>query len=63
VAETLKPSARGELEVSDINDYYVRHGNMTSTLIESYWSDMGIPSSMKKTQEWINDNNYRINLK
>ena len=63
IAETLKPSARGELEVSDINEYYVRQGNMSATLIESYWSDMGIPSSMKKTQDWINENNYRINLK
>jgi glucose-1-phosphate thymidylyltransferase len=63
VAETLKPSDRGELEVSDINDFYVREGSMTSTVIDGYWSDMGIPVSMARTQEWINTHNYRILFK
>lgn len=63
VAKNLKPSARGELEVSDINDYFVNNGKMTSTIIDGYWSDMGIPSSMARTQEWINTNNYRIPFK
>ena len=63
VAETLKPSARGELEVSDINDFYVTRNRMTSTVIKGYWSDMGIPSSMARTQEWINSNYYRIPFK
>lgn len=63
IAKDLKPSARGELEVSDINDYYVKNGKMTSTIMDGYWSDMGIPSSMARTQEWINTNNYRIPFK
>lgn len=63
IIKDLKPSARGELEVSDINDYYVKNGRMTSTIMNGYWSDMGIPSSMARTQEWINTNNYRIPFK
>jgi len=59
----LKPSGRGELEVSDVNEFYVQNQSMTSTIIDGYWSDMGIPSSMARTQEWINTNNYRIPLK
>jgi glucose-1-phosphate thymidylyltransferase len=63
IIETLKPSARGEIEVSDVNDYYVKNGLVGYTIVESYWSDMGIPSSMTRTQEWINTNNYRIPFK
>jgi glucose-1-phosphate thymidylyltransferase len=63
IIRTLKPSARGELEVSDINDFYVQDNSMTSTITNGYWSDMGIPSSMARTQEWINTNNYRIPFK
>ncbi len=70
IIKDLKPSQRGELEVSDINQWYVEknkwHGNndkMMSSVMAGYWSDMGIPSSMARTQEWINTNNYRIPLK
>lgn len=63
VAKELKVSSRGELEVSDLNDYFVKNGKMTSTIIDGYWSDMGTPSSMARTQEWINTNNYRIPFK
>lgn len=63
VIRTLKPSDRGELEVSDINDYYVKQNSMTSTVINGMWSDMGIPPSMVRTQEWINKNDYRITFK
>lgn len=58
---TLKPSDRGELEVTDINQFYTTGNTMlSSTTLKGYWSDMGIPASMIRTQEWINSNDYRI---
>jgi len=61
---TLKPSLRGELEVSDINDWYSHGGVMLSaTIIPKYWSDMGIPTSMHRTIDYINTSNYIIDFK
>ena len=54
VAENLKPSKRGELEISDINNYYVNEGLAHFVKFASFWSDMGVPESMIKTQKFIN---------
>lgn len=37
----LKPSARNELEVTDLNNEYVREGTMTCEVIEGWWIDAG----------------------
>jgi len=36
--ETLVPSPRGELEVTDLNMLYVKEGSCKGYLIDSYWS-------------------------
>lgn len=60
VAAKLKPSNRGELEITDINNYYCEHGAMRLNYINGFWSDMGVPSSMLRTEEFIRETNYRI---
>ena len=37
----LKPSARGELEISDVNDFYVKNGFLSHTVLNGYWGDCG----------------------
>jgi glucose-1-phosphate thymidylyltransferase len=37
----LKPSARGELEVTDINNAYIRKGTMTYSVLKGFWADAG----------------------
>jgi len=55
IADTLKPSKRGELEISDINNYYCKTENAGAILLDDlFWSDMGTPESMIQTQEFIN---------
>lgn len=54
IANTLKPSARGELEVSDINNHYCSLGLAEIREISGFWSDMGTPESMIRTQEFLN---------
>jgi len=59
----LKVSARGELEVSDITDWYSKGGAMLSaTIIPNYWSDVGIPESMLKTTDYINKVGYTLDF-
>lgn len=38
----LKPSARGELEVSDLNDMYAARGNLTYSVTKGLWLDAGV---------------------
>jgi glucose-1-phosphate thymidylyltransferase len=41
VVETLEPSARGELEITDVNNHYVRAGTLEFDVFEGYWGDAG----------------------
>lgn len=41
VIPTLKPSARGELEITDVNNHYVRQGTMTYDVVKGWWADAG----------------------
>jgi glucose-1-phosphate thymidylyltransferase len=45
---TLKPSARGELEVTDLNNLYVEEGSMTYDILRGWWTDAGTPASKLK---------------
>jgi glucose-1-phosphate thymidylyltransferase len=38
---TLRPSARGELEITDVNNWYVEQGAMTYEVVEGFWGDAG----------------------
>ncbi len=54
--KTLKPSKRGELEVSDLNNYYVQNGKMSSSILKGYWTDAGTIKSLYKASTLIKEN-------
>jgi glucose-1-phosphate thymidylyltransferase len=39
--QNLEPSARGELEITDLNNVYVREGTMRCETLDGYWIDAG----------------------
>jgi glucose-1-phosphate thymidylyltransferase len=41
VLPTLKPSGRGELEITDVNNWYVEHGVMEADVVDGFWGDAG----------------------
>jgi glucose-1-phosphate thymidylyltransferase len=41
IVRTLKPSARGELEITDVNNAYLQQGNLTYSFLKGYWLDAG----------------------
>jgi glucose-1-phosphate thymidylyltransferase len=38
---TLSPSARGELEITDVNNWFVGQGAMEYDVVEGFWGDAG----------------------
>lgn len=41
IIKTLKPSRRGELEITDVNNAYIRRKQMTYQVLKSHWADAG----------------------
>jgi len=48
--KTLVPSGRGELEITDVNNAYIREGNMTFSSLEGWWTDAGTFDSLLRRQ-------------
>mgnify|MGYP002621440305 FL=1 len=48
---TLKPSGRGELEITDVNNHYIKSGKMTFSILDGWWTDAGTPDSYKIANE------------
>jgi glucose-1-phosphate thymidylyltransferase len=43
---TLEPSARGELEITDVNNAYIREGALSFAFLEGWWTDAGTFESL-----------------
>jgi glucose-1-phosphate thymidylyltransferase len=53
VIRTLKPSARGELEVTDVNRHYLSQGRLGYSFLEGYWTDAGTLDSLDVANELV----------
>lgn len=51
--KTLKPSGRGELEITDVNNFYILHGKMKSAILNGWWTDAGTPESYRIANELV----------
>lgn len=45
--KTLKPSQRGELEITDVNNYYLEEGKLEWDILDGWWSDAGTFDSLQ----------------
>ncbi len=46
IIKTLKPSARGEMEITDVNNAYIERGEMTWEVLDGWWTDAGTFESL-----------------
>ena len=53
IIRTLKPSARNELEITDVNNAYIERDAMTWQEIEGWWTDAGTFESLLRASELV----------
>lgn len=53
----LKPSGRGELEITDVNNAYIREGTMTFSILEGWWTDAGTFNSLLRATNLVAQRN------
>ncbi len=53
IAKTLKPSNRGELEITDVNNRYIEKGLMTWDILEGWWTDAGTFESLLHANQLV----------
>ena len=49
----LVPSGRGELEITDVNNAYIREGSMTYAYLEGWWTDAGTFDSLLRAANLV----------
>lgn len=55
IIKALKPSCRGELEITDVNNEYIRMGLLRSDILEGWWTDAGTFASLSRANRLAKD--------
>ena len=55
ITRTLVPSDRGELEITDVNNEYLRRGNLTYNILDGWWTDAGTFESLYRATTLVVD--------
>jgi glucose-1-phosphate thymidylyltransferase len=53
IVKTLKPSKRGELEITDVNNAYIAKGRMSYDILDGWWTDAGTFDSLLKASNLV----------
>ncbi|MFH1230765.1 MAG: sugar phosphate nucleotidyltransferase [Planctomycetota bacterium] len=53
IIKTLKPSGRGELEITDVNNAYLKNAEMSYDILEGWWTDAGTFESLLKANTLV----------
>ena len=49
----LKPSGRGELEITDVNNFYIAEGRLTCDALDGWWTDAGTFESLLRANNLV----------
>jgi glucose-1-phosphate thymidylyltransferase len=53
IIKTLKPSGRGELEITDVNNAYIAAGTLTWDVLDGWWTDAGTIESLHLANQLV----------
>ncbi len=53
IIRTLKPSGRGELEITDVNNAYIERGEMAYDVVDGWWTDAGTFESLLRANNLV----------
>jgi glucose-1-phosphate thymidylyltransferase len=53
IIKTLKPSGRGELEITDVNNAYIANGQMSYGILKGWWTDAGTFESLLRASRLV----------
>jgi glucose-1-phosphate thymidylyltransferase len=53
IIKTLKPSDRGELEITDVNNEYGRWGELSFEMLDGWWTDAGTVESLLRASNMV----------
>ena len=53
IIKTLRPSDRGELEITDVNNEYLRRGTLSYDILEGWWTDAGTFDSLLRASNLV----------
>ena len=55
ICKTLRPSSRGELEITDVNNEYLRRGSLTCEVLQGWWTDAGTFESLYRSASLVRE--------
>lgn len=55
IIKTLKPSQRGELEITDVNNAYIKKKKMKASFLKGYWTDAGTFESLYRASTLVRE--------
>jgi glucose-1-phosphate thymidylyltransferase len=53
IVKALRPSDRGELEITDVNNAYIERGQLTWEVLDGWWTDAGTFESLMKASQLV----------
>lgn len=56
VVKSLRPSLRGELEITDVNRHYLQQERLGYSILDGYWTDAGTPNSLILANQLVYEN-------
>jgi len=60
IIKTLKPSSRGELEITDVNNAYLKKGELTYSILKGWWTDSGTFDSLLRANTLVGKKQGKI---
>lgn len=61
ICRTLRPSDRGELEITDVNNAYIRRGDLTAHCFDGWWTDAGTIDSLYRASRLVATHGANLN--